>query len=472
MARGVVIVQGIEKSPNLRYEIEPLVRRLALLDPQAAFQLALKTGDKPSDENAAMQRVLAAIAQSLERDPNADATRAIEWANARLKGISDDEIFVGSASRLGLALANANHSDAAAALYDSALARQKTRGGAVQMESGALLAALAARLKKPEADKLYDAVFVAASQPGAAGSWPAVAANVARGSTSFARDALAQVSESQRSAALGGVIAPLATHDVAAARAVWDELQTRIKAEVEAASTREAKDAAKWPLSGAAREIVRVVGPRDPAFAETVARSDDNQWTSVALMTVAARYQAPEKALAMLREIANGDGSGMMLMALPVLAAQAAPLDRVTAEDFLDRAWKNIESSARSSGERYGIENYALALAPLDPARARMILESQVAQQKIRNARRAATQTLDTSPEARMTPAEMDAWTASSLAAAMAPFDLDRALEMARGISDEKGARSRALVQIALYVLGDEAERRRFLPGAGNEFGD
>jgi hypothetical protein len=162
-------------------------------------------------------------------------------------------------------------------------------------------------------------------------------ANVARGSASMARDALAQMPESQRTAALGTIVPFVAMHDLNSARAMLAEFERRIKEETEVASTREAKDAVKWTFTRAAREMIRTIGPRDASLA--------------------ARYQPREEALAML-------------------ATQAAPLDRETANEFLDRAWKNIQSSAERAGERYGVNNYVVAPAPLDPARARMILKA------------------------------------------------------------------------------------------------
>jgi hypothetical protein len=377
-----------------------------------AWQLA-GGGDakKPVDDNV----VLALIERLCDVNPET----AIDWAPDQLAGIKNAHMRFTATVAVALAAVPLKP-ELAAQLYEQA---QK-----IEIEGGrsanrlASLAAVAARLKRPEAAKLADEALAGVKTDNENfHELEQVATQLAQGSVELAEKALAKipatVEEYRRFSPYRPVIEKLSQYDVAGAERVWEKFNTV------------AVNQSYYPAQ-AVRPLARAIAKTDSAKALALARRVDGVYAAEALTEV-AQVLPKEQALPVLREAMQKASSdrwsgverlckiALLLRPLDAAAsAEAVQLARQILEERLttghqDEYWRNQQAGRDMAW-------IALALRYTDPAAARMMLEEEWAFQK--------ALPLDTNRYGN---------SQVGLAVAMTALDPARALDMSWQVTDQ-----------------------------------
>jgi protocatechuate 3,4-dioxygenase beta subunit len=411
-------------------------------DPDAALKMALQqaAAAKPEDANARYSLYLL-----IEKGLESDAARTLEWAPAQLAGITNPYMRLMATVNVGLAAAKENPALAEKLFEQAKALESKDNEGAVY--GPALLAALAARLKKEEAVALADKSIAATTRNGELG---AVAEVLGQGNAALAERAIAKM-QPDKDPRQGDTthyyvraIESLAPHDTPGALSLLDKLE-KVNG-----------NNAEFAWGQAAVHIIRALGPRDPAAALALARRVESDHSKVTALALAARFQPREDALKILREAAqavtphyyNAVGT------LAKVAGQAYDLDAAVGKEIFALALDHLPSDTQGEEERRSwrqqsgagqVALLAFHYARVDPVQARLLLEREWAYQKA-------------------LPTTERRHNFSDLAVAMAALDPERAKEMAwqaHGDGTDLSAAFDAQVRIARFLMDpkDSAEK-------------
>ncbi len=411
-------------------------------DLDQGLRLALSAGDD-KDKGASMG-IYTLISRLLEIDP----ARAIEWAPAQLSSIKEPYPRLMATVQVAIAASKAKP-DLAAQLYSSA---QKIEIGDAgnQMYVTALLAALAARLHNGEADALAARALLAARNSNGTGTIAAVAETLAMGSAALAEKAisdkaiaeprpgvLSEASDNEKVSIYSRSIEKAAPDDPQGALALLDTLEKVPGSQSEFAFGR------------GARAVVKALGPSDPAGALAVARRVE-QSNKPECLALAARFQPKTEALALLREASKAVPSTDWTAAstLGPIAAQAYELDKTTGTELFSSAVTRLQAQMQEDGWRQQegareIAVFAFSLSRANPIESRLLLEQEWAFQK------------SLPPQVRRF-SHLD-----DLAVAMAALDPARAREMAwqaGGYGDDLSSEFEAQMRIARFLLDPKGD--------------
>jgi hypothetical protein len=247
----------------------------------------------------------------------------------------------------------------------------------------ASLAALAARLGRPEAAKLAEeALAPVKTDQNSLHELQQVATLLARGSAELAENALAKIPASaeewRRFSPYQPVIEKLAHYDVAGAERLWEKFN------------KAAVNHSYYPAQ-AARPLARAMAKADAPRALALARGLDGVYAADALAEV-AQVLPKDQAVPVLREAvqkASGDRWNG-IQRLIRIALQLRPLDAAASDEAVQTARKMLEERLTGHQDEYWRNQQAgrdmawiaLALRYTDPAAARMMLEEEWAFQK------------------------------------------------------------------------------------------
>jgi hypothetical protein len=272
--------------------------------------------------------------------------------------------------------------------------------------------------------------------------------------------------ESQQLNALNAAIPVVARHDALGARKLLDRMYELIQQEKEEPNDAQGRERGRRAWSGAfswaTKHVVLALWAANidvqdlPALAQRV----EDQWNRPATLAMAAEFGPAAQRIALLQEAAGeaGQGPWMQSITRSRLAALMSELEPKSSRDMFALARTQMESGKEHDGRRHGVTDYAFYVSTLDPAEARVLLETEWthAQQAMQVEAKQDQATRDFSP-----------WNLSQIAIAMAAVDVERAVEMARSIPPPTGesrvhSGARALSEIAAYALLAEPERRMF----------
>ena len=255
------------------------------------------------------------------------------------------------------------------------------------------LAGIAGALGLPDADDLLDLGLTVAdaavkgkAREEKANTW---GASIARGGTPLVMKLIEEWPAATRIKALGGAVSSTAPFDAASAQTLFEALQAArkdpeiVKADAAIENSEEPwrEENSKRSEESARRALVAGWATVDAAKMMSVAEGFDQEYyKQAALLTAAARqidakqFDEATKSLraAKLGENYGGDESR--------LAGLAARYNR----PFADEIFLATEKKLTAADNRFGDDNYraglsglAWHLAPLDPARARLLLENE-----------------------------------------------------------------------------------------------
>jgi protocatechuate 3,4-dioxygenase beta subunit len=425
--RGFAILLEVQRAAagTDYYAIDSLPVELAAYDPDLALRLA-----QGPDGTVPSQALAGVIFQLADRDP----ARALKWAPPHLAQLSrSDPMSLIAVGILGLAAAG-RQPELAADLHrqlDEAVAAMSKGdgGGPVTLFLRAYQVALAGRLGDPAAEGLLTDLIAAtrdvtAQQGGRdRGLMEAVVEGVAKGSPALAERAIALsgLEEPQRLAsARARAIESLADYDAEAAYRMFS------------AMTPPREETAAYYYAVAAKRLIDVLGPQDPARALAIAETVTLAEERPIALAMAARFQRRAQAAALFREAQQGAAGKAGVLAW--IAALAMEVDPALGAELFATAHDAQVAATRQTGSFD--PRFAFYYGRVDPAEARVIMESEFAR------RRSAT-------------AEEGPFVLTPPILAMAAVDVDRALEMARAIPSLDAQR-----KIAQYVLAPDSVRR------------
>lgn len=407
---------------------------LAPYDPDLALKAA-------ADENGAVpDEVVYMVAHSLvHRDP----VRALKWAPAQVEKVGNPHVRIRLWTILGTTVAE---SDPALAANFYKLARecvgkegpepQLMWGGKEDMDY-ALLAGLAGRLESGEADewvaKLREKMKEKAKGEADIDEHLAYRVGfVAKGSAELAEKISLQLSKRHALHSLASVAAEASFYDKDFARGVLRKMESV-----------DANGPGALHYGQAALYVIVACGESDPRGMLAIARGiQDARYKPLALGLV-ARYLDDRTAAQVLREASDAVlvNHNHVISDLGWLAGQACRVDRDLGAKLFSEARKRL--GAEDDLRTEDIAALAYYMRVHDPAGARLMLETALEA----GARGPGKDT----PHDR-----------ARIAYAMAAFDLDRALEIARSIPDSSPTdRSWALRRIGSLCLEPPAERER-----------
>ena len=374
-----------------------------------------------------------------------DPIRAAKWAPDKLDQIKDPHLQSWAVLTLALRVLDTNP-DLATQLYDRAKTIIRTSGSTrhIVTENGNL-AALAAKLNNGEAESIANKTL---STKITEGYWagktvaevpesPAFLAGlIAQGSPELAEKVASGLPVRDQASAIVRTTQRVAQHDVDAARRLLSKLED-IPDQSRAESC----------YGRAAPSVIQAIGPGDPEAALAIARKVRDVRYRPGALEIAASFQSKDVALDALREASAAGRAEYYGAVAPMAraAAKAYELDQTVGMQLFAAAREKMNKERE---KRRAIPAFASAYRVVDPAESRFMLEAEFA---------------------RLGEQEQQ-WGYEALALAMAPLDIERALEMARSMpNNESGSRFNALRKIGQYALalGSSRKWRTFDYGYG-----
>jgi hypothetical protein len=424
--RGFAILIDVKRAAvgTDYYAIDSLPGELAAYDPDLALRLA-----QGPDGTVPPQALAGVIFQLADRDP----ARALTWAPPHLAQLSrSDPMSLIALGVLGLAAAG-RQPGLAADLHrqlDEAVAAMPKGdgGGPVTLFLRAYQVALAGRLGDPAAEglltSLIDATREVVSQQGGRdrGLMEAVIEGVAKGSPSLAERAitLSGLEEPRLTAARARAIESLASYDVAAADRVFSAMRPS------------SEETAAHYYAVAAKRLIDVLGPHDPARALAIAEAVTLAEERPIALAMAARFQPAAQAAPLFQE-AQQQAAGEAGK-LAWIAALGMEVDPALGAELFATAHDAQAAATKQTGSFD--PQFAFYYSRVDPAEARAMMEAEFSRRR---------NSASADRPFRLVPPVL----------AMAAVDVDRALEMARAIPSLDAQR-----KIAQYVLAPDSVRR------------
>lgn len=451
LERGFTILRRVqEQSRGTKYlSRDFLLVELAPYDPDRALELAQLDG-KVSDDDLAL--IIAALGSH-------DPARAAQWAPARLRQIQDGKrrlmalfgwipIFVATQPDL-----------AAQTLQEVRVALKPKAATADEVFSLIFAGQLASNLHQPDAaayfERAVDEAKALEKKQGEKllpGLIEAVIEGIALSDPALAERAALSLPVGVRVAALTRAASFAALHDVPAALRILERIDTEpepptplpdAQGVVRGPRPNQRRD---YAFGLAATAILPKLGKTDPAAALALARRVKEPHRRQAL-ALAAEFQAKDVALGLLREatqIAETQEAEFDKVAvLSRLAGQAYDLDPPTGKQLFEQARQRLQK-AQADGPQWDVRDsasFAFYTARIAPEASRARLEADFKRLSGEKDQKAA------------------AWNLARVAQAMSAVDVERALKMARSISDEF-FRFDSQRKIAQYVLAPASVRR------------
>lgn len=472
-AGAIIKSMAADANAGQRQTARELAPQLAASDPDLALQLAASGNDEVEDATRA--GIILRLARS-------DPKRAAQWAPPQLEKIKDEAWRTRTAMSLGLAVA-AVAPELGAELFGRVRATLKPND--LSDEAARLyaqLTALAARLKRPEAAGLADAVWVVAERstdkkrlPETLGSYAGL---IAVGDVALAEGLLSDLSPAERVRALENVITPLARENGAAALRLlktMEELRARpaeptAEVKVAANTDGEYRPPPEQLWARAATAVIKAIARTDPAAALTLARKIKSDQERPMALALAAQFQPREVAAPLLREaLAATSNHWQAATMMARIAAMAHAVDPKLGEELFAQALERLNRKPNYADDdsRESAAGYAFYHAAIDPAGSRLMIETEFARRQEAAAARARAAKAAKADAPIAAPAEAEPqedWqllqNLSLLARAMAAVDVERALEMVEQIPDAQGYRARVRTQIISFLLAPEDKRR------------
>jgi len=427
--RGYAIVKELAEASagTDYYGRESLPGEIAHLDPQLALELARAPDGSVGDR--AIEGILFTLSES-------DPVVAAKWADAWLSEIKDQAGRAMSAATVGVVVADTDR-DAAISLYqlarDSAAAAPPS--GQVNEEAHVVrvfadwgIAALAAKLGRPEAAELVERAMkesVEDAKEGKGEGYGLAQAGIeffALGSADWAEKLANELAGRDRVHALARIIDQIATRNPAAA----DAMLSRIEPPTD--------ETERYYYAVAAKRMIEVLGPSSPARALAIARKAGEQEPNALALALAAQFQEPPVARELFSEAAEVVASEPGTVAR--IAAMALDKDHELGLALFEKA------QAALDGDHH-LGDFAFYYSRVAPGGCRLMLEKRF------------------STAIASGPGGSRSSNVASLALAMAPIDVDRALAMARSIpSGGHDGHFDAQRKLAQYVLATDEVRR------------
>ncbi|MDQ3815244.1 MAG: carboxypeptidase regulatory-like domain-containing protein, partial [Armatimonadota bacterium] len=446
--RGYAILEAIFKqSAGTKYDSREMIpMMLAPYDPELTLKLARGTAGDVSDSTLS-----AIISIAVEANP----VGALEWALRLLEEVQDTRIMMKNSTLRIYAVTNVGQAiaalkpDVAAELYQQAKALVKSKDLSNEAISDYMaLAILAARLKNPEAETMLQMAMALTERnysetPGARGSsfegmMAALAEGVAQGSPELVEKVIEQLSPGAQVKALSYAIPEIARYDPATAQRLLERIE---KMPRPASPERQLNSDLDYAFGQAAKAVIQAIGKTDPAGAMSLAlRVKDSNHRAKAL-ALAAQFQSKEVATTLFRDAMTAAQVHYWESVTAMhIAAMAYETDPQLGVELFAQA-RTLLQRKRPDDSNPGVATFAYYYARVDPAESRMLLEQEFVRlmQAIGGSNRS--------------------WAAADVALAMAAVDVDRALELARSVPDER-VRFEAQRKIAQYVLASESVRR------------
>lgn len=447
LARGYAILEAVLKeSKGTKYYARAFLPfTLTPYDFEGALRLAAQTGE------AAPDWILSGVIQQLiESDP----ARAAQWAPGQLDKIADARQRAETVASLGLAFAETNPTLAAEMLRRAREWQAPKTIDGQSVYTGFFIAALAARLESPDANKIFgDALVLTLNSfpdngPQSAGSFLVAAEEVAaRGSLELVEKIAEQLPPGPRVHGLSRAAAPLAKHDLAGARKLLDEIAAIKVVE----KTNIGNEDPEYAFGLAAKPIIVELRKTDSAAALALARRVSHSSHRAMALALAAQSQSAAKraeifreAMAATREYGESTKSQ--------IAAMAYEIDPVLGAALFEEARAALPAASQYNSDD-AVAAYAFYAARIAPAESRLMLEQSFAQLRQN--------------------ANSQGWNFKDVVLAMSAADVDRALEMARALPDDDvssvlpaGAGEKSATRfdlqrkIAQYIIAPDRVRR------------
>ena len=445
-----------EMAPNSDHDtLKEAAKALAPHDPAAALELLMSVAN--TRPNAARRQVIIAL------DHQA-SDKALAWAQQELPKIESDSEFVESAVMLGLAL-SARQPDAAKATFETANARA-AKLPAVDLVEKARVAALAARLNLPVAPILLETFLVEARKN--ADTAASLVVPLALG-TADAAQRILDVLPSDRENNIFNyrqAIEQIARYDAPGALKMLETMRLMVDAVPELPDVNghlAGRSSREFDWAFAAKAVMRGLDRADAATAQNIAQRV-KLWHRPSALGLAAEFGTREQRLAQAQATVADESRGdwMKNITMPRMGALVADLDADAAAQMFDQTLKSLDSQRRERGDS-SYSDWGFYAGFWNPAAARLILEAQW--------RRTLERGLTPNPDPNV---NID-WAKSPLAKAMSSIDVDRAVDLARQVSDEislgtSSQRARVLAFIGESLLAPPAKRRLMVIGSESGF--
>jgi protocatechuate 3,4-dioxygenase beta subunit len=381
--RAVAMIEEWKKDDNeaQREAARQAAVDLSPRDPERALLLVTKSDGTVTD--GARYMIVSALAR---RDPK----RAMEWAPAQLELITDKRMQVYAASDLGLAIAQTNPELATELLRRS---KASIKPNDFSEEAATLyvrLAALAGKLKLPEAESLTDMALIAAERSAdkqryheTLGSFAGI---VAPGGVNLVERVLADVPPSGQMAALQRAVTSLAPTDAALARKLLGRMEELMNAPRGGVVEAPPADGMYRPqpaqmYASAAFAVVRALAVSDATAALALARAvkDSNSERPVALALAAQGLDAAAAAPVFREAMAAAQGEYWAAATMARVAAMAAQKDAKLGEELFREARERVTRPSPHGDDEMqeSFAAYAFYRAPIDPAESRLLLEAE-----------------------------------------------------------------------------------------------
>ncbi|HEX8550278.1 MAG TPA: carboxypeptidase-like regulatory domain-containing protein [Abditibacteriaceae bacterium] len=447
-------------------------RLLAPFDAETAFALLQQAQTAPDDRGTSAQTpdelratLIRTIARSVARVPHNEPlpealAASLAWSQAQLAIMKESGSVTRSASLLGFALVERDR-ERAVSLLKFAQPRSKDAPG----RASAFLAALAARLDAPSADDLLLQALRAADGEGDR-AFAAAFRVLFKPGTVDSELTLSTILPGEAVSTWDSVIREVAPFSPASAVTALKHMKSALEEIPEQPGNGGNQGRERWAatFARATRRVIAVLGEGDAARARALADEVDDDWNGVAVRANAATLGSPAERVAQARVALESDGRGTYMRASTAarLGAMLSAIDAAQARALFDEAHQSQRKSQETWGQTQSSPEWAFYLAALDPATARLTLESQWS-------------ALLATPKVKQDEPFIGGWQRASTAIAAAPVDLARALEMARSLDVKRpqwnaSPRARALSEIGRLLLMPLESHWRFSLSAQSGF--
>ncbi|MDQ3812681.1 MAG: carboxypeptidase-like regulatory domain-containing protein, partial [Armatimonadota bacterium] len=299
LGRGAAILEEVVKTSPQSRETAPL--ELVPYDVDLALKLARQPDGSVPDK--VLQEIINRLAQS-------DPARAARWGPEHLNEIKDPLLRLQSAVALGLAVAS-TQPELAGSLLQSAREWVKPKDYSEENARAYFrLAALAQRLKAAQAESLFQMANAVAER--ATGEktqmfhslLSSYVAAVARFDPRLAEEVGRQLPSQYYAGALARAIRDTASSDPALARTLLDMLEKLAeRAKLDGTDSKDGYlPSVSQVFGGAAKVVIRAIGPRDPAAALALARKVQQREHKAHALALAAKFQSADSAAQLFRE--------------------------------------------------------------------------------------------------------------------------------------------------------------------------
>ncbi len=453
--KGVAMDRYISDGADVKLQLKPaspepardLERAIAILQEDSGtgidaitilphdFERAVELATK-ADGTLHASFIARAIVFLAKREPE----KALAWGLPLVDDIQDIRTQGYVMARLGTGVADINP-QVTRELYDRLSAMAPESGDAARVH---LLykAVLAATLKLPEASALVDEALAAEDVDADRGYGIMVAEALARADMAQAKRVLGKLQGNEKANALRSVA------EVIVEEGKLEELPGFMQI-LDAAEN--SGDESNFGFSMTALHLIPVLGRTDPAAALKLAQRVHYRYYRPRALTLAALFQEKKLMRELLQKAAAlALGHQAPVAELAQVAIYTSPHFPELARDMTERALEVYQKSSEEtpklySGREKDVQNLAIALSFTDKIAARELLE--IAWIKLQR---------QSGEEGRKGSDEQ------KIALAMANVDFERALQMARSVTEEVSGmsyRRLTLRQLAQWVLASPKKR-------------